>query len=96
MDWEIDYVNYSFNTKYIMDLENGKEAWGKPKLNKGNKLYENMDMVTYSGDEFIMSTNNNERKDTNNVEQQNSQFIQQRDDIRLSIYHSSDSIKEES
>ena len=93
MEWEIDYTNYSYRTKYTMDIENGKESWAKPKLNKGNKLYDELDKVVYSGDEFIMPYNNNERKDTDNVEQQNSELLQQRND-RLRIYDSSNPTKE--
>ena len=46
MGWEIDYPSYRRSSKYTMDVENGKEAWAKPKINKGNKLYENLDKVT--------------------------------------------------
>jgi len=95
MNWEIDYTTYSISSKYMMDLENGKEAWSKPKLNKGNKLYENMDKVTYNGVEFNITSNNNERENTNNVEQQDSELLQQWND-RLCVYDSSNTTGEES
>ena len=95
MEWEIDYTSYRRSSKYTMDLENGKEAWAKPKLNKGNKLYENLDKVTYDGEEFIMTYNNNGRNDTDHAEQQNSELLQ-RWDNGLCISDPSNPTKEES
>jgi|GEM_PF-5726505 len=80
MDWEIDYTKYYVSTKYMMNLENGKESWSKPKLNKGNKLHDNLDKVTYDGIDFEDLYNSNERENTNNVKQQDSELLQQPND----------------
>ena len=98
MDWALDYSTYHVSTKYMMDLENGREAWSKPKLNKNNNLFvKNIDKITYNDvDLIIFNNNNNDGKDTTNTEQQDSKPVFERNDDGLHIPDTTDNIEKES